>query len=297
MAHKKDHYPAAIDSLKKEDYMPLVKMGYAEDKFVDDASTFAIFTKKEKAHAKIIAKEAGIISGIDVAKACFKFVDRNLKLTTRVRDGHVVKNQKIVLNIEGNIQSILRAERVALNFLGMLSGISSKTNRLAKKLKPYGITLLDTRKTIPGFRILSKYAVTIGGGRNHRLSLSDMGMIKENHIAQAGGTKNALNAFRKKYPGRKIEIEIVSLAQLKKTLPFQPDLVLLDNMTANQLRACSTFIKEFNKKHKTHITSEASGGFNESNLHRLKNTGVDFVSMGALTHTIKPLDFSLLVTK
>ncbi len=289
------HYPPPVKKIKPPDYLHLIKAAIAEDHIKKDASTYAIFTRPQKCKAYILAKDNGILCGQQVAQTVFKTVDKKIKIALNKKDGARLKPGIKVMQIEGNIQSVLTAERIALNFLSFLSGISTRAHRISSKLKPMGVKLLDTRKTLPGYRVLSKYAVHTGGGYNHRLHLAQLGMIKDNHITQAGSIENAIRLFRKKYPRQKVEVEVETFSQLKKVITSQPEIILLDNMTGSQLKKCAAFIKEYNRKNKTTITSEASGGFTEQNLQKLQGTGVDYVSMGSLTNTVKPFDFSLEV--
>lgn len=290
---KNSPYLKTTSVLTKEDYHPLIDLALKEDHIENDVTTHAIFASPAPATAILLAKEDGILCGSMVFTDVFLSVDNSLNIEWAFAEGSQVKPNLQVAKITGNIRSILTAERTALNFLSMLSGIASKTARAVTTLKPYGIFPLDTRKTIPGFRKLSKYAVFVGGGLNHRIDLEQMGLIKDNHIAAAGSISKAVAFFRQKNPALPCEVEVENPVQLQEALSAKADMILLDNMNAEQLSSCVQQIKSHNEKNSAHVTSEASGGFNLANLEKLKGTGVDFVSMGSLTNNIDPLDFSL----
>lgn len=284
-----------LTNLKESDYQSIVYSALWEDHFYQDITSKALFSINEKAKAEIICKQEGILCGLPVMRSVFYMVNPHLQVEIKKKEGEPLKRGEVVALIEGELISLLAAERVALNFLSFLSGIATKTHRLAQILSTYGIKLLDTRKTIPGLRILSKYAVAIGGGYNHRLNLATMGMIKDNHLKKIHSLSEAVKNFRKKYPNIPLEIEVETLQELKLVLPEKPDIILLDNMSFEILRQCVQEIKAFNKAQATNILIEASGGFSEENIHLLENSGVDFVSMGKLTNAITPIDFSMEV--
>ncbi|MDH4261563.1 MAG: carboxylating nicotinate-nucleotide diphosphorylase [Spirochaetia bacterium] len=293
MNNKIRAYIAPVTKLKKEDYRSLILAAIAEDKTNDDITTNSIFTKRKKVKSSLIARESGILCGIKIFIDVFNIIDKKTLVQPNFIDGDSFNKGNVIALIEGDVKSILKSERIALNFLSMLSGISTKTKYAVDILNKYGITALDTRKTLPGYRILSKYAVYTGGGSNHRLNLAQMGLIKDNHIAAAGGIKNAIALFRKMYPKHKCEVEVETFSQLNDALPERPEMIMLDNMNVKEIKHCVEVINKFNNKHKTSIICEASGGYNLSNLSTLAKSGVDFVSMGSLTNSITPLDFSL----
>ena len=286
-------YLPAITALEPADYKELIAMALREDEIERDVSTFSIFRQPSNVSATIVAKASGIVSALEVCRRVFLEVDPALEVTLLSRDGEHVQPMQKVVEMQGNVQSILRAERVSLNFLSMLSGISTLAERASRILQPMGIALLDTRKTIPGYRRLSKYAVTVGGGINHRHNLSQMGMIKDNHIAAAGSISGALRMFREQNGTLPCEVEIDEIGQLQEALSTGAEMLLLDNMNPEELKACVEVVKEHNRKNSTNVTCEASGGYHIGNLTELAGTGVDYVSMGALTNQITPLDFSL----
>lgn len=266
-----------------------------EDKTSHDITTEAIFIKKQKVQAVLLTRETGILCGKDIFSRVFTLLDKNIQVNFLYSDGDKITAGEKIAHVTGDVKNIFKGERIALNFLSMLSGISTKVNHAVEILKPFGIGALDTRKTLPGYRVLSKYAVYIGGGNNHRLNLEQMGLIKDNHIAAAGGVKQAIEMFRKKYPSSKCEVEVETNAQLNEALNEYPDMIMLDNMKPDQIKKCMDLIRIFNAEHNANIIVEASGGFNLENIQSLSQTGVDFVSMGTLTNHIKPLDFSLEV--
>jgi nicotinate-nucleotide pyrophosphorylase (carboxylating) len=295
MENKKTGYLGPVNKITRNDYYKLLKLALAEDKVNNDVTSKSIFNKKHQAKAILLCKSGAVLCGIDLFTDVFKIVDKSLNINIKFKDGNSLKKGDIVAEISGRTISILKSERVALNFLSMLSGIATTSRLITNILKPHQIAALDTRKTIPGFRILSKYAVYTGGAANHRLNLSDMGLIKDNHIAAAKGIKNSIRMFRKKFPALKCEVEVENELQLQEALGENPDMILLDNMTPLMLKRCTRIIKNYNKKNSTHITCEASGGFSIENIHRILKTGIDYISMGSLTNNIKPVDFSLEV--
>ncbi|MDH5720012.1 MAG: carboxylating nicotinate-nucleotide diphosphorylase [Spirochaetia bacterium] len=290
-------YGKTINKLKKTDYMPLIKAAFLEDYVENDVTSNSIFNAKEQASAAILAKQKGILSGIQIAADVFKFLDSSLEIKLLLNDSDNLYENLQVMKITGRLSSILNAERTALNFLALLSGISTSVNQISSILKPKGILPVDTRKTIPGYRKLSKYAVCMGGGVNHRLNLSAMGLIKDNHIAKAGSIKEAVLLFRKKNPGLHCEVEVENIKQLKEALTTAPDIIMLDNMTVEKIKESVNMIRKFNKDNSKSIFIEASGGYNEKNIHTLLDTGIDFVSMGSLTQKIDSFDFSLEILK
>ena len=216
-----------------------------------------------------------------------------------MKDGDEFDKSTNIMSITGFVTSILASERAALNFLSFLSGIASTTRKVEQTLSPWGIKVLDTRKTLPGFRLLSKYAVAVGGGLNHRLHLADRGLIKDNHIAacQDQDIREAVLKFRKKYPKMICQVEVNNMNQLESILTNEskPDHVLLDNMSPRLIKKCVKKIKEYSKKSKKKICVEASGGFHLGNIKSIKKTGVDLVSMSSITMDPRPINFSLQI--
>ncbi|MFZ5627852.1 MAG: carboxylating nicotinate-nucleotide diphosphorylase [Spirochaetota bacterium] len=286
-------YASNIPVLGDTEIGRVVRYALAEDKASADITTQAIFTESARATGRIFVKNECVVCGIRVAEHAFRYFDTAMALRPAAADGDLLKAGRTVLEFEGDIRAILRAERVALNFLAFMSSIATRTRQISRAAAVYGVRVLDTRKTVPMLRTISKYAVVRGGGFNHRHDLSEMGLIKDNHIAQAGSVTAAILAFKRHAPFTPLEVEVDTLAQLQEALPLKPDMVLLDNMDNATMKQAMKLIREANEAMGTGITAEASGGFAAGNLDRLKDTGVDFVSLGSITNVIEPPDFSL----
>lgn len=277
-----------LQRLDEELIETIVKIALEEDLARrEDVTTKAIFSQPKKVKAIIYSKENGIVAGMEVAERVFRYLDKEIKLEGQLKDGEAVKADEVLTVLEGNVQTILKGERTALNFLQHLSGIATLTSKFVDKVKPYKTVILDTRKTIPGIRFLEKYAVAVGGGKNHRFGLFDGCIIKDNHIAAAGGIDKAISLARKNLPkGFKIEVEVKNLQEVKEVLAAKADVIMLDNM---DLKTLSKAVKLIGKKAQV----EASGGVTLDNVEEVAKTGVDFISSGALTMAAKPLDLSL----
>ena len=263
-----------------------------EDVGDGDHSTLACIPPDATGTAKMVMKQAGILCGVEVGRRVFEIVDSTLKVSLLKHDGDAVEVGDMVMTIEGHSGSILTAERTALNFMQRLSGIATETNRMVKMLEGLNTKLLDTRKTTPNMRLLEKYAVKCGGGTNHRIGLYDMVMLKDNHIDFAGGIEAAIDRTNKylKEKGKdlRIEVEVRDLDELQRVLDHGGvHRIMLDNFTPELLAEA---VKRIGGRYET----EASGGITEATLRRYAETGVDFISVGALTHHIKSLDISLL---
>jgi nicotinate-nucleotide pyrophosphorylase (carboxylating) len=256
-----------------------------------DITSQAIGGDDISSHARIIAKEEGIIAGIEVAQMVFRSVDSQLRFAARTEDGNRVGNGDIIVEVIGPCSSILAAERTALNFLARLSGIATSTGKFVNKLHGTKAKLLDTRKTTPGWRFLEKYAVRCGGGQNHRMGLYDMVLIKENHITAAGSMSTAVTCCRDYLKKRSLEVEIEveakSLEEVKEAVGLAVNRILLDNMTNAEIQTCVTYVDG-------RALLEASGNVTLETIGEIAKTGVDFISSGALTHSPKSLDLSLL---
>lgn len=259
----------------------------AEDIGIGDITTLALVPAAAKTNAIIHAKDSGILAGIDVARRVFELLDKDIQFDAKLADGAALTNGSIIAEIKGNAQAILTGERLALNLLQHLSGVATSTHKLAAIAAPFGAKLVDTRKTTPGMRLLDKYAVKAGGGANHRLGLYDAMLIKDNHIQVAGGITEALNRAHD-YASHmtKIEIEVESLAGVKEALAGKADVIMLDNMSIADMTEA---VKIINKQ----AVVEASGGISEATLADVAKTGVDIISVGALTHSVKALDISM----
>ena len=277
-----------------ERYEHLIELAFRED-FEDfgDITTDGTVPAETEGVAVLVAKENGILCGLDIFKSVFDKIDNTLDFKIDFEDGDVVKVGEKVLRIEGSLNSILKGERIALNFIQRLSGISTFSNRLAKLVEGTKTEILDTRKTLPGFRLLDKYAVKTGGATNHRIGLYDMFMIKDNHIEAAGSIQNAI-AKVKKYKAdmnltAQIEVEVKNIDEYLIALAGDVDVIMLDNMDNESIAKCL----ELNDG-KTKL--EVSGNVTEERVKELAHIGVDFISLGALTHSVKALDLSLLVS-
>ena len=264
----------------------LVKAALAEDLAGGvDVTSVATISADAELQAEFVARESGVVVGIEMAQAVLTEVGV-AGIEVLVQEGAFVKAGDVLIRVSGNARAILLAERTALNFLGHLSGIATLTSQWVKAIAGTSCEVRDTRKTTPGWRELEKFAVRMGGGTNHRMSLSDAALIKDNHIAAAGGVKAAFNAVRSEFPTAPIEIEVDTLEQLAEVLPLKPDLVLLDNMSPEQCRAAVSLVAGQAKL-------EASGGITLELARAYAETGVDYLAIGALTHSAKNFDIGL----
>lgn len=265
----------------------IVEEALEEDIGFGDITTESIVPEDMNSKAVIIAKEEGILAGLPVAEAVFKTLESSVEFKELKKDGDKIKEGDIILEITGKTKTILMGERTALNFIQRLSGIATYTRKCVDMVRPYGVKILDTRKTTPTLRILEKYAVKIGGGENHRFALYDMVLIKDNHIRVAGSIKEAIRRVRENVSHvYKIEVEVSNLEELKEALETQVDIVLLDNMDYETL-------KEAINMSKGKVLIEVSGKISMEDLEKIAKLGVDFISMGKLTHSFKSLDLSL----
>lgn len=276
----------------------IITVALKEDIGRADITTRLVIPKAKKVEAIIMAKESGIVCGIDLARLVFKTLDKNIRFMAYVRDGDKVRKRKILARVYGCASNILSAERVALNFLSMLSGIATKTRAYVDALKPYKPKILDTRKTLPGLRALEKYAVKVGGGCNHRLRLDEMVLIKDNHIRVAGDRLcvRGLNEVKNKIsPDVKIEIEVKTLSEFKKVLEMRPDIIMLDNMSIDQVKKAVRIRNDLSPStyHLIIPKLEVSGNITLDNVKKYARCGVEFISVGSLTKDIKSLDISL----
>ena len=267
-------------------------MALREDIGDGDHSTLSCIPTTAQGTAKMVAKQDGILCGAEVGRRVFHQVDANLKVTLLKNDGDEIRKGDVVMLVEGSSGSILTAERTALNFMQRLSGIATETHRMVAMLEGLHTRLLDTRKTTPNMRLLEKYAVACGGGTNHRIGLYDMIMLKDNHIDFAGGIEAAIdrtrNYLKEKNKDLKIEIEVRDLDELERVLAHGGvDRIMLDNFDISTLREA---VRRIDGRYET----EASGGITDQTLRSYAETGVDFISVGALTHHIKSLDLSLV---
>jgi nicotinate-nucleotide pyrophosphorylase (carboxylating) len=265
----------------------IIENALQEDIGSGDITTESLFPTDKKTKAVITAKESGVVAGLSVAERVFKKLDQNIAWHEKKRDGDRVGPQDILAEIEGLQKAILKGERVALNFLQRLSGIATLTSKFVNSVKGLPVKILDTRKTVPGLRILDKYAVRIGGGSNHRFGLFDGILIKDNHIKLAGSITEAVRSVRERGPHLfKIEVETKNLEEVKEALSAGADIIMLDNMPIETIKEALEIIKG-------RALTEVSGGINLENIRKIAETGVDFISIGTITHSPPALDIAL----
>jgi nicotinate-nucleotide pyrophosphorylase (carboxylating) len=272
--------------------LEIVRQALVEDVGRGDITTQLTISEEKTAKAVIIAKEDGIICGVSIAQMVFNLTDKGIEFKALSKDGQLVKAGKTIAKISGSARSILTAERVALNLLSILSGIATKTREFVSQIEPHKTKITDTRKTFPGLRELQKYAVRVGGGFSHRMGLDEMILIKDNHLKITDGLEKLPSVPK----GYKIEVEVQNLDEFKHALRFKPDVIMLDNMgledmkKAVEIRDNTEFIS-----HHPPTKLEASGGVDLDSVKRIAATGVDIISIGELTHSVKAMDISLEV--
>ena len=265
----------------------LIMMALQEDITSEDVSTNAVMPKAQKGKVDLICKQDGIIAGLDVYARVFTLLDDSTEVEFFCKDGDEVKAGQLMGIVTGDIRVLLSGERVALNYLQRMSGIATYTHEVAELLKGSKTTLLDSRKTTPNCRIFEKYAVRVGGGSNHRYNLSDGVLLKDNHIGAAGSISNAVRMAKEYAPFvRKIEVEVETLDQVKEAVEAGADIIMLDNMTTDQMRAAIDLIDG-------RAETECSGNVTKENIERLISLGVDYISSGALTHSSPIMDISM----
>ncbi len=265
----------------------LIRMALEEDITSEDVSTNAVMPTNVKGTVDLIAKEDGVIAGMDVYARVFKLLDESMEIEMFCQDGDEVKKGDLMAKVTGDIRVLLSGERVALNYLQRMSGIATYTRSVVKLLEGSGVTLLDTRKTTPNCRVFEKYAVRVGGGCNHRYNLSDGVLLKDNHIGAAGSITKAIQMAKAYAPFvRKIEIETETLEQVAEAVEAGADIIMLDNMTPEVMKQAVALIDG-------RAQTECSGNITKENIARICEIGVDFVSSGALTHSAPILDISM----
>ncbi len=270
----------------------LIKLALEEDGAYADVTTLSTVSDEQESKARMLARQAGVVVGMAIAAEAFRLLDERISVEILVEEGASVQAGESLLELHGSSRAILSAERVALNFMGRLSGIATLTARCVQAVEGTQVRILDTRKTTPGLRSLEKMAVQLGGGQNHRFGLNDGVLIKDNHIKAAGGIALAVSAARKMAPHLlKIEVECETLAEVQQALEAEADVVLLDNMGIEMTRRAVEFIRQQAPR----VLIEASGniGSNQDRLAAVAATGVDFISLGALTHSAPNFDISL----
>lgn len=277
---------------------PGIIYAYASDMLKEDLgrgdiTTQAVVRGGVRARGRFLAKQDFVLCGLEIAEAVFSTLDANIQLESRVYDGDSIGAGTEFAGIEGPASVLLSAERTALNLLQRLSGVATLTRAFVDRIAGTGARVVDTRKTTPGLRLLEKYAVTVGGGYNHRFGLDDGVLIKDNHIALAGGVRRAIEAARRSAPHLlKIEIEVANLAQLREAIAAGADVIMLDNMAAEEIRQCVALIRS----EAPGVLIEASGGVSLGTVRELAECGVDLISVGAITHSAGSIDISLKMT-
>lgn len=265
----------------------LIRMALQEDITSEDVSTNAVMPTATKGTVDLIAKEDGVVAGLEIYARVFTILDEKTEIDLHCKDGDEVKKGELMATITGDIRVLLSGERVALNYLQRMSGIATYTRQVAKLLEGSNVTLLDTRKTTPNCRVFEKYAVRVGGGCNHRYNLSDGVLLKDNHIGAAGSITKAITMAKEYAPFvRKIEIEVETLEQVKEAVEAGADIIMLDNMTPEVMKQAVELIDG-------RAQTECSGNITKENIARIREIGVDFVSSGALTHSAPILDISM----
>ena len=265
----------------------LIRMALQEDITSEDVSTNAVMPTATKGTVELIAKEDGVIAGLDIYARVFTILDEKTEIDFHCKDGDEVKKGELMATVTGDIRVLLSGERVALNYLQRMSGIATYTRQVAKLLEGSKVTLLDTRKTTPNCRVFEKYAVRVGGGCNHRYNLSDGVLLKDNHIGAAGSVTKAIQMAKAYAPFvRKIEIEVETLEQVKEAVEAGADIIMLDNMTPEVMKQAVELING-------RAQTECSGNITKENIQKIREIGVDFVSSGALTHSAPILDISM----
>lgn len=268
----------------------LLDLGFEEDINTGDVTTESIIPETMNATATMTAKQEGVVSGLEIVKMVYERLQKDIVFTPYFKDGDKVEKGDVILKIEASYPTLLKGERLSLNIFQRMSGIATETSRYVAELKGTATELLDTRKTAPGMRVLDKMAVKHGGGTNHRMGLYDMAMIKDNHIKMAGGIAKAVEQVRSRIsPEIKIEVETTDLDEVRQAIEAGADIIMLDNMGTEAMREAVSVIKASGKGIKT----EASGNMSIPRLVEVASTGVDYISVGALTHTVKAMDISM----
>jgi nicotinate-nucleotide pyrophosphorylase (carboxylating) len=269
----------------------IIKRALAEDINYVDVATDYLIPENQRDKAYLVAKEDGVICGLEIAMRVFTLLDDTFTFTLHFKDGDSVNKGDIIAEYEGKTVFLLKGERTALNLLQQLSGVATSTAKAVKGIEGTNASIADTRKTVPTLRALQKYAVTCGGGKNHRFNLSDAAMLKDNHIDAGGGIENAVKKLREKIGHTvKIEVETRNLNEVYEALDAGADIIMLDNMSLDEMREAVVLIGG-------RALSEASGGITPENVREVAETGVDIISLGAITHSVKAMDISMKMVK
>lgn len=290
--------------LHRQRVQPLILQALREDLGAGDVTSKAVIPSARRIRARVLAKASGIVAGTQIARWVFEAVDRRIRCPIKRRDGQAIRRGQVILALDGPARSILAAERTALNFLGHLSGIATLTRQFVRQVRGYPVRIMDTRKTLPGLRELEKHAVRVGGGCNHRRGLDDAVLIKTNHlraqriadsVQRRALIQEAIARAKRVKPRRFVEIEVVSLKEFKAALEAQPDAILLDNWSVQQIRRAVTILNAERSTLYARPLLEVSGGVTLANVRAIAKTGVDRISIGRLTHSASSLDCSLQV--
>jgi nicotinate-nucleotide pyrophosphorylase (carboxylating) len=274
-------------TIRRADVETLIRLSISEDIAGGDITSQAIFNQGDSAHGAIISKQQGVFCGSDMVRYVYEMIDPSISVSHNVHDGDIIGKRDMVMTISGPTIGVLSGERIALNFVQRMTGIATRTSNVVSLLKNTRIKLLDTRKTLPGFRTLDKYAVKTGGGTNHRMGLYDIVMIKDNHIRAAGGISRAVNIVRERYGTRYvIEVEAANLDEAREAAATGADIIMLDNMDRPSM---ITAVELINRKAKI----EVSGNMDEERIKEIRDLNVDYISMGSLTHSVTAFDLSM----
>ena len=280
-----------VTMVQSKDLIPILQRALAEDIGTGDLTTSSILSPDLKLAGQIVARNQGIVAGLEVAGLVFELVDQEIVATFHVADGDSIARGQTLAQVRGPGTGVLSGERVALNFLQRMSGIATLTHQFVEAVKGSKAVILDTRKTAPGLRVLDKLAVRLGGGENHRFGLYDMVLIKDNHIAAAGSISQAINKVRASIgKALAVEVEVKSMAEFEEALAFRPDRIMLDNMSLQDMSRAVALAAG-------RVELEASGNVTLENVTDIAGTGVDFISVGALTHSARALDISLEINR
>jgi nicotinate-nucleotide pyrophosphorylase (carboxylating) len=279
--------------MKNNDICNLIDRDFIKNILIEDAPsgdiTSDVILDDSEVKAYIICKDNCILCGLEIVKSIFLYLDEKINIDNKFIDGDIIAKNNIVCKLSGNCRSILKGERTALNLLSYLSGISTNTSKYVEITKKYNVKLLDTRKTLPMYRNLAKYAVRVGGGNNHRLNLSDMFLIKDNHILISGGIEKCLNIISSKrnlFSFAKIEIEVQNIDEAILALKYYPDIIMLDNFSVSDAKNAINILKD-------KVKIEISGNINLTNIEEYAKLKPHFISVGSITHSVKAIDFSL----
>ena len=276
----------------KEDALTMIRLALAEDVRTGDVTSAWTIPENQNQHARLIAKEDGVLAGLPIIELVFNELKANVNVVLHKQDGDCVKKGDLIAELSGSTRELLTGERTRLNFIQQLSGVATVAHIFQEALKGGKTKVLDTRKTLPGFRTLQKYAVRVGGGSNHRMGLFDMVLVKDNHIAAAGGVLEALEVVKKNNAENlMVEMEVESLEDLKKLLHKGVDVIMLDNMSNEMMAEALEIIKESGDK----VLVEGSGNMTLERAKEIATLGLDYISVGALTHSVKALDISMRI--